>query len=191
MGKSALILLDLQDGILDGHVKDQKADYLSLVSTSIQKARAAGLHIIHVKTSFRPGHPELSRSNLLLAPLASHGLFVEGDAAVNISREVAPAEGDIVVTKRRVSAFSGSDLDTVLRSLGVDTLVLGGVATSGAVLSTMHQAADMDFSLTVISDLCLDPDPEAHRVLIDKIFPRQGLVITAREWSGKFAGAKS
>ena len=186
-----MILLDLQDGILDSRAKDQKADYLSRVSTSIQRARAAGLHIIYVKTRFRPGHPDLSKRNQFLAPLASQGLFIEGDATVNISQEVAPAEGDIVITKRRVSAFSGTDLETVLRSLEVNTLVLAGVATSGAVLSTMRQAADMDFILTIVSDLCLDPDPEIHQILIEKVFPRQGVVTTCREWLEKLAGGQS
>ena len=191
MGKSALILLDLQDGILDRHIKDGNTDYLPRVSTSIRKARAAGIHVIHVKTSFRPGHPEISLRNALLAPLVSHGAFIEGEAVVNIAHEVAPADGDIVVTKRRVSAFAGSDLDTVLRGLGIDSLILGGVATSGAVLSTMRQAADMDFSLTVVSDLCLDPDPEVHRILTEKVFPHQGLVLSADEWSEKLLENRS
>jgi nicotinamidase-related amidase len=81
-----------------------------------------------------------------------------------------------------VSAFSGSDLDVVLRSLDVDSLVLTGIATSGVVLSTLRQAADLDFGLTVLSDLCADNDPEVHRILMDKVFPRQAAVITATEW---------
>ena len=76
----------------------------------------------------------------------------------------------------------GSDLDVVLRSLGVDSLVLTGIATSGVVLSTLRQAADLDFGLTVLSDLCADNDPETHRVLMDKVFPRQAAVMTAAEW---------
>ncbi len=86
------------------------------------------------------------------------------------------------MTKRRVSAFSGSDLDVILRSLGVDSLVLTGIATSGVVLSTLRQAADLDFGLTVLSDLCADNDPETHRVLMGKVFPRQAAVMTAAEW---------
>lgn len=182
MSKTALILLDFQDGILNGHFKDQKADYLSHASTTIKKAREAGIHIIHVKTSFRLGHPDVSKRNRILAPVAANGLFVEGDATVAIAQEVAPVERDIVVNKRRVSAFSGSDLDTVLRSLEVDTLVFAGVATSGAVLSTVRQAADLDFHLVVLGDLCLDPDDEVHRVLVEKVFPRQGRVLSAEDW---------
>jgi nicotinamidase-related amidase len=67
----------------------------------------------------------------------------------------------------------------------VDTLVLAGVATSGAVLSTLRQAADLDFKLTVLEDLCLDTDEEVHRVLVEKVFKRQATVISSEEWIEK------
>jgi nicotinamidase-related amidase len=56
--------------------------------------------------------------------IASFGGFVEGDQSGDISPSIAPLERDILVTKRRVSAFSGSDLDVVLRGLNVDSFVL-------------------------------------------------------------------
>jgi nicotinamidase-related amidase len=90
-----------------------------------------------------------------------------------------------VVTKRRVSAFTGSDLEVVLRSLGAGTLVLTGIATSGVVLSTLRQAADLDYRLVVLADACLDADPEVHRVLLEKVFPRQATVRTAAQWAAQ------
>ncbi|KAF2093073.1 isochorismatase family protein [Rhizodiscina lignyota] len=181
MSKTAFVLLDLQVGILE-RVKDGTTNYLSRVSEAIKASRAAGIPIIYVKTCFRAGHPEVSSRNFSAAKIASFGSFVEGDAPVEISPEVAPLKSDIVVTKRRVSAFSGSDLDVVLRGLNVDSLVLAGVATSGAVLSTVRQAADLDFSLTVIGDLCLDLDAEVHKVLVEKIFSRQARTLSTEEW---------
>jgi nicotinamidase-related amidase len=70
----------------------------------------------------------------------------------------------------------------VLRGLGVDSLVLTGIATSGVVLSTLRQAADLDYDLTVLSDACADGDPEVHRVLLEKVFPRQAAVVTTAAW---------
>jgi nicotinamidase-related amidase len=52
------------------------------------------------------------------------------------------------------------------------------------VLSTLRQAADLDYGLVVLSDGCLDADPEVHRVLTEKIFPRQAEVVTVAEWAG-------
>ena len=92
---------------------------------------------------------------------------------------MAPAPGDVVVTKRRVSAFTGSDLEVVLRAQGIDHLILTGIATSGVVLSTLRQAADLDYRLTVLADCCEDNDPEVHRVLLEKVFPRQATVTTS------------
>ena len=88
----------------------------------------------------------------------------------------------MVVTKRRVSAFSGSDLDMVLRAGAIDALVLSGIATSGCVLSTLRQAADLDFSLIVLSDGCINSDHEVHRVLCEKVFRDQAEVLTTDEW---------
>ena len=88
----------------------------------------------------------------------------------------------MVVTKRRISAFAGSDLAVLLRANDIRHLVLCGIATSGVVLSTLREAADRDYTITVLSDLCADRDPEVHRVLLEKIFPRQARVVTWAEW---------
>jgi nicotinamidase-related amidase len=81
-----------------------------------------------------------------------------------------------------VSAFTGSDLEVVLRGGDVRHLVLAGISTSGVVHSTLREAADKDYRLTALSDLCADPDPEVHRVLLEKIFPRQAQVVTSAQW---------
>jgi len=97
-----------------------------------------------------------------------------------------PKPHDIVVTKRRVGAFSGTDLEVVLRSQEIDHIVLVGIATSGVVLSTLRAAADMDYEITVLSDCCLDWEKEVQRVLMEKIFPMQSDVMTVQQWSQRF-----
>jgi len=96
---------------------------------------------------------------------------------------VAPQSGDIVVAKHRVGAFPGTDLDMILRANDIETLVMFGIATSGVVLSTLRHAADADYRLIVLKDCCSDRDAEVHRVLLEKIFPRQARVITAAEFA--------
>jgi nicotinamidase-related amidase len=66
--------------------------------------------------------------------------------------------------------------------------VLTGIATSGVVLSTLREAADRDFRLVVLSDGCLDADPEVHRVLTEKVFPRQAEVMAVADWVATFTG---
>ena len=96
--------------------------------------------------------------------------------------DIAPQPGDIMVTKRRISAFTGSDLEVILRAKRIEHLILTGISTSGVVLSTLREAADKDYRLTVLSDCCADPDEEIQQVLINKIFPRQADVITVQNW---------
>jgi len=102
---------------------------------------------------------------------------------MKIDPAVAPAAGEVVVTKKRISAFTGSDLEVVLRSMEIRHIVLTGITTSGGVLSTTREAADKDYQITILSDDCADNDEEVHRVLLSKIFPRQAAVMTVEEWT--------
>jgi nicotinamidase-related amidase len=183
MEQTALLVMDVQRGIVERFGDD--AGYLDRLAGAIDAARAAGLPVVYVVVGFRPGYPEVSDRNLSFSAIAGSGRFAAGDPGAEIHPAVAPRDGDVVVTKRRVSAFTGSDLDVVLRSLGAGTLVLAGIATSGVVLSTLRQAADLDYRLTVLADACLDADPEVHRVLTQKVFPRQATVCTVAQWAAQ------
>ncbi|WP_370351229.1 cysteine hydrolase family protein [Catenulispora sp. EB89] len=179
MSDTALLVMDVQRDIVD---RFPDADYLPRLRGAIDAARTAGVPVVYVVVGFRPGHPEVSLRNKTFAAVSQTGRFVEGDAGAEIHPDVAPLPGDVVVTKKRVSAFAGSDLDVVLRSGDIRHLVLSGIATSGVVLSTCTQAADLDYQLTVLADGCLDGNPEVHRVLTEKLFPRQADVVTVEEW---------
>jgi len=180
--RGALLVMDVQRGIVERvggtpHVLDR-------LTAAIAAARLAALPVIYVVVRFREGYPEISARNRSFAAIRDAGAAMEETHdATAIHPAVAPRAGDIVVTKRRVSAFAGSDLDVVLRAQAIDHLVLSGIATSGVVLSTLRYAADLDYRLTVLSDCCADGDDEVHRVLLGKVFPRQANVLTAEEWS--------
>jgi nicotinamidase-related amidase len=92
---------------------------------------------------------------------------------MKIDAKIAPQAGDVIITKRLVSAFTGSDLEVVLRAGSVQHIVLTGILTSGVVLSTLREAADKDYRITVLSDCCSDADAEVHHVLTTKVFPRR------------------
>jgi nicotinamidase-related amidase len=185
MSKPALILLDLQQGIFD-RVKTYPASYMQRIPELTAAARSAGIPVIYVRTYFRQGYPDISPRNKLFSGVAQSGRFTEGDdAALAFPDIVAPQQNDIVVTKRRASAFTGSDLEVVLRSLRIEHLVLCGISTSNAVLSTTRQAADMDYELTVLKDLCLDPQPEMHQFMVENVLPKQARVVDAVEWMGE------
>lgn len=95
---------------------------------------------------------------------------------------IEPIGDEPVVTKPDVSAFSGSNLDTLLRAAAADTLILAGIATQFVVLDTLEDAADLGYRLIVLSDACADIDPRTHRHYMEKVFPRKALVIDTGEW---------
>lgn len=173
---TGLLVMDVQPGILD-RVQDKDA-YLAKVKAAVDAAHAKNIPVIFVVVGFRPGAPEISPRNKMF----SSRLKQMASEMINPEPALTPAEGDVVVTKRRVSAFSGSDLEVILRAKNIRHLVLAGVATSGVVLSTLREASDKDYQLTVLSDLCADADPAVHALLMEKIFPRQAEVMTGEEW---------
>ena len=187
MTSTALLIMDVQQGVVDRF--GGETGYLPGLGSAIKAARQAGIPVIYVVVGFRAGYPEVSPRNKSFGAIAGTGRFADGDPAREVHPAIAPAPGDVVVTKRRVSAFAGSDLDVVLRAQDIAHLVLAGIATSGVVLSTLRQAADLDYRLTVLADGCLDADPEVHQVLLGKVFPRQAEVTTIADWAAGLSAA--
>ena len=127
--------MDLQTGVVSVYVKDEA--FIPRVAAVLDRARRAGLLVVHVKVGFRPNVPEASPRNVFLSAVKAsdwHQRFFQGDSGA-IHPAIAPAGDDLVVTKTRVSAFASTDLDLLLRAHDVETLIVFGVATSGVVLS--------------------------------------------------------
>jgi nicotinamidase-related amidase len=177
---AALLVMDFQIAAVEMVAAATDA-FLARTAEVVEAARTAGMRVIYVVVSFRADYPELSPKNKSFALVRESGRFTEGSRGTEVHAAVAPKPGDAVVTKHRVSAFAGTDLDMILRANGVDTLVLAGLATSGVVLSTLRHAADADYRLAVVEDCCGDRDAEVHRVLMEKVFARQATVLKAEE----------
>jgi nicotinamidase-related amidase len=179
---SALLLMDLQQVIVGNFGVGE--EFFGALETAATAARGAGVPVIHVVVRFRSGYPEISDRNRQFSTIRAGGMpLLEGEQAAEIHPSVPREPDDLVVTKKRVSAFAGSDLEVVLRGFDVDSLVLAGIATSGVVLSTLRAASDRDYGLTVLSDCCADGDAEVNRVLLEKVFPAQAEVTTAAAWA--------
>lgn len=178
--RTVLLVMDFQRGIVE-RIGDQSV--VDAAARAIKGARASDIAVMYVRVGFRPGYPEVAGSNSGFSAVAQSGdAMLESHPATQVHAALEPRSDEAIIVKRRVSAFSGSDLDVLLRSAGASELVLAGIATSGVVLSTLRHAADLDFRLTVLSDACADRDPEVHRVLLEKVFPRQARVTTTDEW---------
>jgi nicotinamidase-related amidase len=177
---TALLVMDMQAALLGNF--PASAALVPKVAKAIAHARVKKIPVIYVTVGFRPGAPEISANNKGFIASRARFTAINPQEWLKIHPDLEPAEDEIIVTKRRISAFTGSDLEVVLRALEIRHLVLAGIATSGVVLSTVREAADKDFRLTVLADGCGDADEEVHRVLTTKIFPRQADVLNVADW---------
>ncbi|MDP9869791.1 MULTISPECIES: cysteine hydrolase [Streptosporangium] len=182
MTTTALIIGDLQAGIVDNH--PFVADLLPVTETVLSAARAAGILVIFVRTGLRTSGLDVAAGNPLVAALNRAGaLFHEESSETFVHPRIHPLPGEAVVLKRRTSAFTATDLDLLLRAQRIDSIVLTGVATGAMVAATLYDAADRDYRLTVLSDACADGEPDVHDFLVSRIFPARGAdVLTSEEW---------
>jgi len=177
--RAAVLSLDMQAGVISVYVKD--AQLVARAADILRTARQAGVRVVHVKVAFRPGVPEASPRNTFLSAVKAsepHQRFFQGESGA-IDPRLAPQEGDLVVTKSRVSAFAGTDLDLLLRANDIHTLIMFGIATGGAVLFTALHATDADYRVVIVKDCCADLDQAVHTCLIETILPRQATVASA------------
>ena len=180
---TALLAMDCQAGIVSIYAKPQE-EFIARASSVVRAARTAGMAVIHVQVGFRPGAPELGDRNKFFATIKSspqHQSFFQGTSGA-IHPALGPEASDLVVTKHRISAFTGTDLEMLLRAKEIETLVMFGIATSGVVLSTLLEAGDADYRVLVIEDCCADLDGELHQALLTRLFPKRAEVLQAADF---------
>ena len=173
--RTALLTLDFQKGIF-GFAPGAEV-IIPQASKAVEFARKKQFLVIHVGLGFSEGHPEISDVESPFQKVKQNNMFVKGTSSAEFHSAITRPE-ELVVYKQRVGAFSENHLQLILRSRGIENLMLFGISTSGITLSTLRRAFDLDFRCVVLKDACFDPDPEVHRVLTEKIFPAQATVLT-------------
>jgi len=184
---TALMVMDCQNAIVGSLTPADGQKVLANIQKAIVASREAGIQIIYVVVHFREGYPEVSPRNALFQGLKEAGGLKQGTPDASICEPIRPQTGDIIVTKKRLSAFTGSDLETILRSRGIDTLVLSGVSTRGVIESTARSAFDMDYGILVLEDCCADPEIEAHQAAMKWVLPFTGTVCSSQDFLNALA----
>ena len=162
---AALIVIDLQKGIVDGHFIHPIGEIVERTRELIDVFRAKKLPVVLVNVAGRsPGRTEQG-------PRSSTS-FAEG--WTDFLPELGRQPSDIVVTKRSWGAFATTDLERQLKARGVTQVVVSGVVTSGGVESTARQAYEQGFNVTLALDAMTDIREEAHEYSIRSVFPRLG-----------------
>lgn len=128
------------------------------------EARKKGAAILHTPITFAAGYGEITRHPYgILKGVVDNKAFVKGTWGAAIVDALVPQEGDIVIEgKRGLDAFASTNLDFVLRSKGIKTVVLGGFLTNCCVESTMRTAYEHGFDVVTLTDCCAATSPEEH-----------------------------
>ena len=169
--RSALVVIDLQKGILD----PEPAPYgkAQVVERSVALARAfaaAGKPIVLTATDFAPGYADAPQGQVD-APWA---LPADGlpPGFSRLVPEVDALPAAVRIVKRQMSAFFGAELDLQLRRRGCDTVVICGVATNMGVEGTARAAFDLNYHVVIAEDACGSVAPGLHEFAVERILPR-------------------
>jgi ureidoacrylate peracid hydrolase len=178
--QTAVIVVDMQNDFASvGGVLHRLGNDVSLIrnvigpiSRVLSAAREAGMKVVYLKMEYRPdlsevGAPESKSWELnrfsgvgeaATGPDGQEGrILIQDTWNTDIVGELAPHAGDIVVAKRRFSGFYGTDLDVILRGLGIKNLVFTGCTTSVCVESTLRDAMFRDYRCLLLADCTAEP----------------------------------
>ena len=173
--RTALVMIDLQKGIVDRELAPRTGAAVIEGSRRVaRRFRDAGAPVVLVRVDFAPDFRDAPPGRVD-APLGGG----DGPRAADWS-ELAPdlAEpGDVIVTKRHWGAFHGTELDLQLRRRGVDTIVLGGIATNYGVESTARAAWEHGYHVVVVEDLCASVSTPLHEMSMAHVMPRLSRVV--------------
>ncbi|WP_150290982.1 cysteine hydrolase family protein [Sphingobium estronivorans] len=183
--KSALLLLDLQNEMVDPRGKVgahglarivEERGVLANARACLAAARAADMAVVHVRLGFRADYADCLSVAARIGGLKSNRAAIVGEFGTEFHPEVAPAKGELVITKQCVNPFFNTGLMTWLMQNSIKRLYMGGVATHLVVESTARFADDAGFAPVVIEDICAAPNPALHDHFITMIAPAVGAV---------------
>ena len=179
--KTAVVLIEYQNefttegGVLHGAVAPvmDKTGMLDKTVALVEAARRAGVTIMHAPITFAPGYGELSRHPYgILKGVVDGNAFVKGTWGAAIVDRLTPADGDIVIEgKRGLDTFASTNLDFILRSKGITTIVLGGFLTNCCVESTMRSGYENGYKVITLNDCLAATSPEEHDNALKFDFP--------------------
>ena len=184
--RPALLLIDMQnDFVRDGKpLRVAGADaIIPKVREVLELFREKRLPVVHVLRVHRPdgSDVEIMRQEIFRrTPFA-----VEGTEGADVIGELAPKRGEFTIRKIRMSAFLGTDLDLLLRSIGVDTVVVTGIQTPNCIRTTVFDAMAYNYSACLVADAVAAQSDEIHRCNV-RDMERIGVKILTAAEMGRF-----
>lgn len=172
MAGKAVLVIDMLYDFLDPegalYVGDEAAGVVSPIAELLESERKAGSKIIYVCDNHAPEDAEFK-----MFPLHC----VAGTKGAEIICELTPQKDDLIIYKRRYSAFSGTDLDITLRELGINELLIVGVCTNICVLYTAADARNLNYSVLIPKNCVASFNPAAHEFALGELAGTLGVEV--------------
>jgi nicotinamidase-related amidase len=194
---TAVVLIEYQNefttdgGVLHGAVAEvmDKTNMLENTHQLVEAARAAGATIMHAPITFAAGYNELSKHPYgILKGVVDGSAFVKGTWGAAIVDSLAPQDGDIVVEgKRGLDTFASTNLDFILRSKGITTIILGGFLTNCCVESTMRTGYENGYQVITLTDCTAATSVAEHENAISYDYPMFSKPMSAADVIAEFS----
>ena len=172
---TALILIDMINAVAKGNgppynVPPNRQGVIDNFVRLVAHCREVGAPIIYITTYRRADNSDAPKT---IADVGGGGgaAMLEGTPAVEVIDELAPHDGDYIVVKPRFSAYYGTNMESILKSLGTETILVGGISTQRSVEGTARDAKNRDTQCVVVSDCCTAGEEDVHQMTIDSVLP--------------------
>ncbi|MBS7843179.1 cysteine hydrolase [Pseudomonas fluorescens] len=178
--RPALLISECQRGVIDPLLSDfpglaeqvQQRGVLPRISRLAEAFRAAGLPVLHLHVVHRPGYIDLPRTSVIIARSTKQNRMIVGSEDVDPVPEMSPHESDIVHARSfSLVGFHGTDLDSILRNMGVTTIVPVGVSTNVAISGLSLCGSDLGYQVVVPEDCIAGATPQSHDFIVSNLLP--------------------
>ena len=189
--RTALVIIDMQrDFLLPGGFGESLGNDVSLLNAAVAPcqavlaaARACGMLVIHTREGHRPDMADCPPAKWARGPegmrIGDHGpmgrILIRGEPGHDIIPELAPAPGEVVLDKPGKGAFCATDMDLILRSKGIEALLVCGVTTEVCVNTTVREANDRGYRCVVVADACASYFPAFHEAALAMVKAQGGI----------------
>jgi len=188
LSRAALVISECQRAFVDpssaflGGLVDEveRREILPRIRDLASSFRAAGKPVIHCTITHRPGTEGTARTSPITRRAMRFGVAVEGDPSAEIVPILAPEPGDIISNRASgATIFFNTDLDSVLRVAGIDTIVLVGVSTNLALFAGSVEATNRNYRVIIPEECTAGGSPETHEMAMQHFLPLLATITTA------------